>query len=229
MSYLIKIVLTVIFVFLNIVAFGQKNKDFLVLYTDTSSGLELYGYKNKNGKIAIRAQYTSTYTDTLYRMAIVLKDWEWLGIDRNGKEILKPYIYDNGPDYVEEGLFRFVENKKIGFANLNGQKIIPAQYDFATPFADGISEYFIGGERIYENGKTAEQIKRENGSFEDLHWTWGGKNVDGGYINKYGQRFKEVFELKNNKRKALTFDNKRVLLNRNGKIIGNKKKHITKY
>ncbi len=39
-------------------------------------------------------------------------------------------------------------------------KIITAQFDFVTPFKDGLAEYYIGGERIYENGKTAAQIDK---------------------------------------------------------------------
>ena len=47
-------------------------------------------------------------------MAIVLDSKEgWTGISKNGSIILRPYIYDNGPDYVEEGLFRYTEGKKL--------------------------------------------------------------------------------------------------------------------
>lgn len=163
------------------------------LFTDTLSGQELYGYMY-NGKIKIKAKYISTYSDSLCNMAIVLdKEKGWLGIDKNDNTILVPYIYDNGPDYAEEGLFRFVENEKMGFATLDGQKIISAQFDFVTPFSDGYAEYSIGGERIYENGKTQKQIIDESGyeGLIDLHWTWGGKIAETGYINKKGQRFKE--------------------------------------
>lgn len=38
-------------------------------------------------------------------MAIVFKNWEWVGIDKNENIILKPFIFDNGSDYLEEGLF----------------------------------------------------------------------------------------------------------------------------
>jgi hypothetical protein len=137
-------------------------------------------------------------------MAIVLKDYKWVGVDRNGKVILVPFIFDNGPDYLEEGLFRFVENDKIGFANMDGQKIILAQFDFATPFEDGLSEYTLGGHREYDKGG------------ENWYWKGGYEN---GYLNKFGKRFKKVTELKNNKREAWTTNNKHVLLNRNGQIV----------
>lgn len=133
-------------------------------------------------------------------MAIVLtQNHRWVGINAQGKVLLEPFIYDNGPDYVREGLFRFVENKKIGFANLNGQKIIPAQYSFVEPFEQGYARYYIGGERIYENGKAHSQIIAQSGTkgLTDLHWSWGGKISETGYINKKGRRFKKLPNGKN--------------------------------
>jgi hypothetical protein len=209
--------------FLSILTFGQKkdSKDYLISYIDSTSGKELTGYKSLNGKIIIKAKYQNG-SDTLRKMAIVLNsEFEFIGIDKNDQIILKPYIYDNGPDYVEEGLFRFVENDKIGFANLDGQKIIKAKYDFATPFSDGISEYSIGGEQVYENGKTKKQIIKESGyeGLVDKHWTWGGNVTESGDLNKYGQEFETVTELKNNKREAWTKEKKHFLLNKKGQII----------
>jgi hypothetical protein len=115
-------------------SYGQKTKDYLVSYTDSTSGEDLIGYKDKFGKIRIQAQFPLVYTDTFYKMAIVLQNREWVGIDQNQNTILKPFIFDNGPDYIEEGLFRFVENEKIGFADTDGRKVISAKYDFSTPF-----------------------------------------------------------------------------------------------
>jgi hypothetical protein len=189
--------------FINI-AFGQKSKDYLISYSDTTTGEELIGYKDKFGKIIIYAKYTHVYTDTFYSMAIVLKKWEWVGIDRSEKVILKPFIFDNGPDYIEEGLFRFVENNKIGFADINGRKIIKAKYDFATPFENGLSEYTLGGHREYEKGGE--------------HWWWTG-GYESGFINHKGQEFIKATEFKNNKREAWTKDKKHFLLNKQGQII----------
>ncbi len=199
-----KIPLTLTIVLFTNFAFGQKSGDYLISYTDTTSGQKLIGYKSKNGEIIIRAEFYFTYTDTFYTMAIVQKNTKWIGIDRNCKTVLIPFMYDNGPDYVEKGLFRFVENKKIGFANVYGQKIILAQFDFATPFEDGLSEYTLGGHIQYEKGG------------EYSYWIGG---YESGYLNKSGQRFKKVTELKNNSREAWTTNNNHVLLNRNGQII----------
>ncbi len=199
-----KPLLTLTILLFTILALGQKNKDFLLSYTDSTSGENLIGFKSRDGKIIIKAKFSFSYTDTLHSMAIVLKNGEWLGIDRNEKIILRPFIYDNGPDYATEGLFRFVENKKMGFANLEGQKKILAQFDFATPFEDGIAEYTLGGHK--EPDKNGE------------YWYWAG-GYETGYINKLGQRFKKVTALEKGKRQAWSANNKHFLLNRNGQII----------
>ncbi|HMC86509.1 MAG TPA: WG repeat-containing protein [Chitinophagaceae bacterium] len=160
---------------LSLSAVSQKNKDFLLSYTDSSSGLALYGYKTANGKIIISAKDNFSYTDTMYSMAIVLKNSSWVGIDRKGNTILAPFIFDNGPDYIEQGLFRFVENNKIVFATINGNKLIPAKFDFAEPFQNGISEYrnivwvatgslikaeYMGGERGNSRGAIVRTFQK---------------------------------------------------------------------
>lgn len=219
-----KLILVLLFGLTSMFTFAQvkpHKSDYLISYEVKQAVGELYGYKYRNGKIAIKAQFTSIYTDTLYNMAIVLKNWQWVGIDRTGKVILTPYIYDNGPDYVEEGLFRFVENGKIGFADEDGNKKVKARYDFATPFSDGLSEYSIGGEKIYENGQTKVQIIKDKGQngLADLHWSWGGKIKESGVVNRFGQEFAKKTELKNNRRKVWTKDNKQFILNQKGEIV----------
>ncbi|WP_158500294.1 WG repeat-containing protein [Sphingobacterium sp. ML3W] len=199
-----KFVLLLIFIFINNFSFGQKAKDYLISYTDTTTAKELIGYKDPSGNIIIKAQYTHVYTDTLYKMAIVLKDGEWIGIDRSENVILKPFIYDNGPDYLEEGLFRFVDNDKIGFATIDGEIVIAAKYDFVTPFENGVSKFTIGGYKKYDKGGE--------------HWHWS-DGYESGFVNHAGQEFWEATALKGNKREAWTKDDKHVVLNKLGQII----------
>jgi hypothetical protein len=185
-------------------ACGQKSKDYLIAYVDATTGEELTGYKNTDGEIIIKSKYTNA-PDTLFKMAIVLNsNSEFVCIDRSDKIILKPFIYDNGPDYLEEGLFRFIENDKIGFANSDGQKIVKANYDFATPFKDGLSEYTLGGHREYEK--------------DGEHWSWTG-SYETGFINKNGQEFVKVSELNDAGREGWTKDKKHFLLNKNGEVV----------
>lgn len=186
------------------ISFAQNSKEYLIAFTDTINGEELIGYKDRFGKTVINAEFQRVFTDKFYSMAIVVKNGELVGIDPKNNIVLKPFIYDNGPDEGVEGLFRFVENNRIGFANLEGQKIIKAKYSFATPFENGIANYTLGGHREYEKGGE--------------HWWW----TDGyerGFVNHQGQEFARVTELKNNKREAWTKTNKHYLLDEKGKII----------
>lgn len=73
--------------------------------------------------------------------------------DRKGKFLYYPLMYDNGPDYWEEGLRRYVENGKVGFADRSGHKIIPAKWDFVSPFNYGYATVYEGGwQKKYEQG-----------------------------------------------------------------------------
>src|SRR5690606_38550055 len=69
-----------------------------------------------------------------YGHALIQDKQGWVYVDKSGRSILRPYFFDNGPDYFEEGLARFVENGKVGFHDKALNIVIPAQYDFAYPF-----------------------------------------------------------------------------------------------
>ncbi len=70
-------------------------------------------------------------------------------IDEKGNKRFKSYIYDNGPDYLVEGLMRYRgEDEKVGFLDACLNAVIPADYDFATPFKDGTSVVCNGCEPV---------------------------------------------------------------------------------
>jgi hypothetical protein len=48
-------------------------------------------------------------------------------------------VFDNGPDYFEDGLARTVEHGKVGFMDRALQVRIPPAWDFAFPFQDGFA------------------------------------------------------------------------------------------
>ncbi len=97
------------------------------------------GYVNLIGDTVIPiGKYQYCYTDTLKNYAIVLKKGGGcIAIDKNENVLFEVFWYDNGPDYLAEGLFRIKKNGKIGYANKMGKIIIEPQFDCAFPFKNG--------------------------------------------------------------------------------------------
>ena len=93
---------------------------------------------SKYDTIIPNGKYYATYADTLKTFAIV-SDHKlgMIGIDRNGNILFKVFKFDNGPDYINEGLFRVIRNNKIGYANKYGEIVIPCQFECAYYFENG--------------------------------------------------------------------------------------------
>ena len=95
------------------------------------------GYLNSKGDTIIPiGKYDYCYTDTIRDFGMVLETGtgKILGIDAKGTELYEVFKYDNGPDYLESGLFRIVKNGKIGYADQSGKIIIEPTFDCAYPF-----------------------------------------------------------------------------------------------
>ena len=69
----------------------------------------------------------------------------WIYVDRKGRVIIRDVApFDNGADEFHEGLVRFRKNGKWGFAAPNGIVVIPAKYDGAYIFENGVARVCIG-------------------------------------------------------------------------------------
>ena len=64
-------------------------------------------------------------------------------VNRNGKTA-QAFRFDNGADYVVEGLARSVKNGKIGFVNTKLEQVVPPVWDFASPFEHGVARVCLG-------------------------------------------------------------------------------------
>lgn len=104
------------------------------------------GYADTSGKMQVPLKkYAICFTDTFRRMAIVYDQKQGcIAINRNQEKLFNVFWFDNGPDYVNEGLFRITENGKIGFADEQGNVVLPPKYDFAYPFNEGLAAFNIG-------------------------------------------------------------------------------------
>ncbi len=121
-----------------------KNNDYWVSFIDTVKGE--HGYKNQNGDIVIPpGTYSLCFTDTFKTYAIVAKpDFGFAAIDRQENILYKVFPYDNGPDYSSDGLFRIMENNKIGFADSRtGEIVIRPRFDCAFPFENGVAKVSV--------------------------------------------------------------------------------------
>jgi len=157
------------------VAFAQKkaNNDILVLYDDTVNNG--HGYKNLHGEIIIPAgKYSFCFTDTFRTYAIVTSPkMGFVAIDRKENILYSVFPFDNGPDYVEDGLFRIVKDGKIGYADATtGKIVIPPKFACAWPF---------------EKGKAQVSMTCESKSFGE-HSTWISDKWF--YIDKRGKALK---------------------------------------
>lgn len=102
----------------------------------TSSQKDSYGYVNQAGDTVISFEtYDVCYTDTFRRGAIVYKvGIGFIAIDKKQNVLFQIFPFDNGPDYPSDGLFRIIENGKIGFADTTFNVVIQPQFDCAFPF-----------------------------------------------------------------------------------------------
>ena len=116
-------------------------KDYLLKVYDTT--YDSYGYVNLKGDTIIPlGKYAMCFTDTFRTYAIVVKpNVGFVAIDRQESVLYEVFPFDNGPDEPSDGLFRIIENGKIGYADsLTGKVVIIPQFDCAWPFENGLAQ-----------------------------------------------------------------------------------------
>lgn len=98
-----------------------------------------FAYVNHKGDTIIPFyKYSHGFTDTIFDIGFVNEYKKGIiGINNKGKELFEVFNYDNGPDYISDGLFRILQDTKIGYADEKGNIIITPQYYCAFPFVDG--------------------------------------------------------------------------------------------
>jgi hypothetical protein len=161
---------------------------------------------DETGKVIIKPRFIFAKEFSPEGIAAVADEEGWYYIDRTGKKLITPLIFDNGPDYFEEGLARFTERKKIGFFDKHGRIIIEAKFDFAWPFHERLAVVCMDCKKLPSDGEHSKMI--------------GGR---WGYINKKGEfmiplKFEKALRFENGKARV-KLNNKWVVIGRNGKVI----------
>jgi hypothetical protein len=145
--------------------------DYLVSFSDDndSSGGTSYGYRNLQGEIVIPiGKYQQCFTDTFKTFAFVYDDKltksRVVAINRNEKILFDAYMFDNGSDWLEDGLFRIIRNGKIGYADSNGVVIIEPKFNCADQFKNGIARVALDC-NLVKSENDPEHTSMESGSW----------------------------------------------------------------
>ncbi len=109
-----------------------------------------WGYMTESHKVVIEPKYIMAEDFSPEGIAAVADKNSWAYINARGDVLVHPFIYDNGPDYFSEGLARYEAEGKIGFFDKRGKIIIPAQFDFAFPFHEGLAVFCSGCRAVSE-------------------------------------------------------------------------------
>jgi len=127
------------------ISFGQT-KDIWVRFYDTTT--ELSGYKNLKGNIKIPAKFENfTRADSFYNIIAVTEkidsNYKSYYLLKDGRKVGQDsvFMFDFTYDCESEGKILFEDKKKdrVGFFDKNGIAIIPAIYNAATPFRNGLA------------------------------------------------------------------------------------------
>ena len=162
----INIIITILLVFISMNMYAQDNKLYIHYYPNFEAVDATLGYVDSSGKVIIPAgKYPYLFTDVFDKIAFVLlKDKKGVyAIDRSEKVLFQVCSFELGPDIISNGLFRIIENGKIGFANMNGKIVIKPNWGFIFPFQEnGLAIFCEKGNWIW--------IDKEHRKFSGGKW-----------------------------------------------------------
>lgn len=129
--------LFIVLVFMGYACIEQKDGYLVKVYDEAHDQIGVNtAYVNQAGDTVIPfGKYYYCFTDTFRDFAMMIDHEKGcVGIDRDENILYKIHWYDNGPDYIVNGLFRIIKDGKFGFANRKGEIIIEPKYECAFPF-----------------------------------------------------------------------------------------------
>ena len=160
------IIITTLLLFISMNIYAQDDKLYIYYYPNFEDVDATLGYVDSSGKVIIPAgKYPYLFTDVFDKIAFVLlKDKKGVyAIDRSEKVLFQVCSFELGPDIISNGLFRIIENGKIGFANMNGKIVIKPNWGFIFPFQEnGLAIFCEKGNWIW--------IDKEHRKFSGGKW-----------------------------------------------------------
>lgn len=116
---------------------------------------------------------------------------------KSGFVVRQVAFFDNGPDYFEESMARFVaRDGKLGFLDERLKTVISARYDFATPFSGGYSVICLSDKK---NPCTRHKAEEEEHSTV-VGGTWAVINKNGKMIKGPGLSQADAYRFVSEKR-----------------------------
>jgi len=188
-----KILLLITMIFSSTYAMSAEKEKPWTVFWDAQHNLK--GFKDANGITRIKPKFMGLTTAHTFRNIIAAME------EQNGK-ITTYYLLKNGKKvginntYVapmefdcesEESIrFRDSATDKVGFYDATGRVIIPAEYNYALPFRNGLAVALKNAKRIcYHGGEYSKEKRCE-------HWNWKGGNRS--LINKKNKVLISNFE-----------------------------------
>lgn len=150
--------------------FGQEQEPWVRFY-DTVT--DLSGYKDLKGNIRIPAKFTGPASaDTFHNIITVFeevdKEYKVYYLLKDGRKVGKDsvYMFDFMFDCENEGKIIFRDGKKnrVGFLDKNGVAVIPASYNYVSPFRNGMA-------LALRNAKRKCWDEKEDTTYCE-HWGW---------------------------------------------------------
>ncbi len=137
----------------------------------------------------------------------------FVALDKKNRVLFVIYPFDNGPDYPSEGLFRIINQGKIGFANLKGEVVIEPYFSAVLPFHGGLAAFCEGC-----------SMEKEG---EYMRWTKG----QWGFINQKGEivipaQFNRVIRDFRNGLALVKIDGRRMMINSLGHTVSEEEKYL---
>lgn len=170
------IVLLISVLLLSTVSNGQ-NSGVWVRYIDTTT--QRSGYRDLNGVTKIPALFEGfTRADTFHNIIAVNEttggSYQSYYLLKDGRKVGQDsvYVFDFTFDCESEGKILYRDRKKdrVGFLDSNGVAIIPAVYNYATSFRNGIALALRNAGKVCLDGREEET--------DCEHWGWqGGETI----------------------------------------------------
>ena len=152
-------------------AAAQKTNNWYSYYNTKT---DLYGFKDAKGKIKIPARFNALTRAWTFRNIIAVMDGNTnksYYLLKNGQKVAGDslFVWDMSYDCEQEEKIRFHDEitDKVGFLGKDGKITIPAVYNDAQPFYNGLALVVYNGKRICADGKPFNKDSCE-------HWSWDG-------------------------------------------------------